>query len=215
MKTILTQKLTNKMMIAKNRIFFLPIVGLLFCLYSCYFPSYKAVAETSLYDISFAEGNWFLNYVSVNGKPANDFSDYTEKELASCLKETLYLSYGKRKALYNVPILTAKNTTESLSLLKATNTIDYVIQITGSIGDHEIGSINIKPMKNAEKSTASIKIEVFEVATQKVLYSQTHSGEIIVENNREDILFGKSAQTILRKCLEKGMKQFKKSGGCR
>jgi len=202
-------------MIAKNRIFFLPIVGLLFCLNSCYFPSYKAVAETSLYDISFEEGKWFLNYVSVNGKPINDFSDYAEKELASCLKEALYLSYGKRKALYNVPILTAKNTTESLSLLKATNTIDYVIQITGSIGNDEIGGINVKPMKNAEKSTASIKIEVFEVATLKVLYSQTHSGEIIVENNREDILFGKSAQTILRKCLEKGMKQFKKSGGCR
>jgi len=212
---MLTQKLTNTMMTAKNKIFFLPIVGLLFCLNACYFPSYKAVAETSLYDISFAEGNWFLNHVSVNGKPINDFSNYAEKELTSCLKEALYLSYGKRKALYNVPILTAKNTTESLSLLKATKTIDYVIQITGSIGDNQIGGINIKPMKNAEKSTASIKIEVFEVATQKVLYSQTHSGEIIVENNREDILFGKSAQTILRKCLEKGMKQFKKSGGCR
>lgn len=212
---MLTRKLTNTMMIAKNKIFFLPILIIFLSFNACYFPSYRALAETSLYDISFAEGNWFLNHVSVDGYPVNDFSDYTEKELTSCLKDALYLSYGKRKALYNVPILTPKNTTESLSLLKATNTIDYVIQITGSIGANEIGGINIKPMKNAEKSTASIKIEVFEVATQKVLYSQTHSGEIIVENNREDVLFGKSAQTILKKCLEKGMKQFKKSGGCK
>ncbi|GGD27761.1 hypothetical protein GCM10011343_17420 [Flavobacterium orientale] len=182
---------------------------------SCYFPSYRAVAETGLYDISFTEGKWFLNYVTIDGKPFSDFSNYSEKELQNCLNDSLYLSYGKRKSIYNVPILTAKNSKESLSLLRATNTIDYVIQITGSIGDNDISGINIKPMKNAEKSTASITFKVYEVATEKIIYSHTTSGEIVVENNREDVLFGKSTQTILKKCLEKGMTQFKKSGGCR
>ena len=211
----MTLKLTNTMMTAKNKIFILPILVLLFSLNACYFPAYRTVAETSLYDISFTEGKWFLNYVTINGKPFSDFSDYSEKELQNCLYDSLYLSYGKRKSIYNVPILTAENSNQSLSLLRATNTIDYVIQITGSIGDNDIGGITFKPMKNAEKSTASITFKVYEVATEKMIYSQTTSGEIVVENNREDVLFGKSAQTILKKCLEKGMKQFKKSGGCK
>ncbi len=201
--------------IVKNKIKILLGLSFLLLLNSCYFPSYRSVAETSLYDISFTEGKWFLNYVTIDGKPFSNFSDYSEKELQNCLHDSLYLSYGKRKSIYNVPILTAKNSKESFTLLRATNTIDYVIQITGAIGDNNIGAINIKPMKETEKTTASITFKVYEVATEKMIYSHTTSGEIMVENNREDVLFGKSAQTILRKCLERGMKQFKKSGGCK
>jgi hypothetical protein len=196
----------------KLRIFFTVSAFLIFN--SCYFPGYQSVAETSLHNISFAEGKWFVNYVTIDGKPFTDFSEYSEKELQNCLQDSLYLSYGKRKAIYNVPILNSKNLKESLSLLKASKTIDYVIQITGSIGANEIGNINIKPMKNAEKTAASITFKVYEVSTEQLVYSQTTTGQLTVENNSEDVLFGKSAQNILKKCLKKGMKQLKKSGGC-
>ncbi len=190
------------------------VLSLLFLFQSCYFPSYQAVATTSLYDVSFTSGKWYLGPITIDGKPFSDFSDYSEKEMRSCLQDSLYLSYGKQKALYNVPILTAKNTKESLTLLRATKTIDYVIQITGTVGENHISGIMLKPMKDAQKSTASITFNVFEVANEKLIYSQTTSGQIIVENNSEDVLFGKSAQTLLKNCLKKGMKQFKKSGGC-
>jgi hypothetical protein len=157
----------------KLRIFF--AVSALLIFNSCYFPGYQSVAETSLHNISFAEGKWFVNYVT---------------------------------------ILNSKNLKESLSLLKATKTIDYVIQITGSIGANEIGNINIKPMKNAEKTAASITFKVYEVSTEQLVYSHTTTGQLTVENNSEDVLFGKSAQNIMKKCLKKGMKQLKKSGGC-
>lgn len=200
--------------IVKNKLCILFAISSLFVFNSCYFPGYQSVAETSLHDISFAEGKWFLNYVTIDGKPYTDFSEYSEKELQDCLQDSLYLSYGKRKAIYNVPILTSKNSKESLSLLKTTKTIDYVIQITGTIGANEIGNINIKPMKNTEKTVASITFKVYEVSTERLIYSHTTTGQLTVENNNEDVLFGKSAQNIMKKCLEKGMKQLKKSGGC-
>ena len=203
-----------KPMIVKNKLRILFAICSVFIFNSCYFPSYRSVAEASLYDISFAEGQWFLNYVTIDGKPFTDFSEYAERELQNCLHDSLYLSYGKRKAIYNVPILTTKNSKESLSLLKSTKTIDYVIQITGSIAASEIGTPNIKPMKNAEQTAASITYKIFEVSTEKIIYSHTTTGQLTVENNNEDVLFGKSAKNILKKCLQKGMKQLKKSGGC-
>jgi hypothetical protein len=103
---------------------------------------------------------------------------------------------------------------EKKSNLQRSNPEFYVIQITGSIGANEIGNINIKPMKNAEKTAASITFKVYEVSTEQLVYSHTTTGQLIVENNSEDVLFGKSAQNIMKKCLKKGMKQLKKSGGC-
>lgn len=201
-------------MIAKNKTTYFGLFVLLLVFNSCYFPHYRSVAESSLYDVNFSEGKWFLNHVTINGKASNDLSTIAEEALTTCLQDSLYLSYGNRKTLYNVPILTEKNTLEQLTLLKTTNTIDYVIQVIGNVGANEIGGINIKPMKNAEKSSASITIQVFEVNKGNLIYSHTTTGTIEIENNREDVVFGKSIQTILKKCLQKELKTVKKSGGC-
>jgi hypothetical protein len=201
-------------MIAKNKTTYFGLFVLLLVFNSCYFPHYRSVAESSLYDVNFSEGKWFLNHVTINGKAWNDLSTIAEEALSACIQDSLYLSYGNRKTDYNVPILTEKNTQEQLTLLKSTNTIDYVIQVIGNVGANEIGTINIKPMKNAEKSSASITIQVFEVSKGKLIYSHTTTGTIEIENNREDVVFGKSIQTILKKCLQKELKTVKKSGGC-
>jgi hypothetical protein len=201
-------------MIAKNRLTYFGLFAVLLVFNSCYFPHYRSIAESSLYDINFSEGKWFLNHVTVNGKAWNDLSTTTEEALSSCLNDSLYLSYGKRKAAYNVPILTEKNSREQLTILKATNSIDYVIQVVGNVLANDIGGINIKPMKNAEESSASITIQVYDVNKGSLIYSHTTTGSIEVENNRDDVVFGKSAQTILKKCLKKELKAFKKNGGC-
>ncbi|UPQ79505.1 hypothetical protein M0M57_01390 [Flavobacterium azooxidireducens] len=201
-------------MIAKNRLTYFGLFALLLVFNSCYFPHYRSIAESSLYDINFSEGKWFLNHVTVNGKAWNDLSTTTEATLSSCLNDSLYLSYGKKKAAYNVPILTDKNSREQLTFLKATNSVDYVIQVVGSILANDIGGITIKPMKNAEESSASITIQVYDVNKGSLIYSHTTTGSIEVENNRDDVVFGKSAQTILKKCLKKELKTFKKNGGC-
>lgn len=203
-----------KEMIAKNRLIYFGLFALLLVFNSCYFPHYRSIAESSLYDINFSEGKWFLNHVTVNGKAWNDLSTTTEATLSSCLNDSLYLSYGKRKAAYNVPILTDKNSREQLTFLKATNSVDYVIQVVGSILANDIGGITIKPMKNAEKSSASITIQVYDVNKGSLIYSHTTIGSIEVENNRDDVVFGKSAQTILKKCLKKELKTITKYGGC-
>ena len=201
-------------MIAKNRLTYFGLFAVLLVFNSCYFPHYRSIAESSLYDINFSEGKWFLNHVTVNGKAWNDLSTATEEALSSCLNDSLYLSYGKRKAAYNVPILTEKNSREQLTILKATNSIDYVIQVVGNVLANDIGGINIKPMKNAEESSASITIQVYDVNKGSLIYSHTTTGSIEIENNRDDVVFGKSAQTILKKCLKKELKAFKKNGGC-
>lgn len=199
---------------AKNKITYLWLFMLLLFCNSCYFPHYRSIAESSLYDIDFSRGKWFLNHVTVNGKAWNDLSTTTEETLSPCLHDSLYLSYGKRKATYNVPILTEKNSKEQLTILKATNSVDYVIQVVGNVLANEIGGINLKPMKNAEESSASITIQVYDVNIGSLIYSHTTTGSIEVENNRDDVVFGKSAQTILKKCLKKELKTFTKYGGC-
>lgn len=203
-----------KKMIAKNRLTYFGLFAVLLVFNSCYFPHYRSIAESSLYDINFSEGKWFLNHVTVNGKAWNDLSTTTEEALSSCLNDSLYLSYGKRKAAYNVPILTEKNSREQLTILKATNSIDYVIQVVGNVLANDIGGINIKPMKNAEESSASITIQVYDVNKGSLIYSHTTTGSIEIENNRGDVVFGKSAQTILKKCLKKELKTITKYGGC-
>jgi hypothetical protein len=203
-----------KMTIAKNKIIHLWLFMLLLVCNSCYFPHYRSVAESSLYDVNFSEGKWFLNHVTVNGKAWNDLSTTTEEALSSCLNDSLYLSYGKRKAAYNVPILTDKNSREQLTLLKATNSVDYVIQVVGNVLANDIGGINIKPMKNAEQSSASITIQVYDVNKVSLIYSHTTTGSVEVENNRDDVVFGKSAENILKKCLKKELKTLKKNSGC-
>lgn len=183
-------------------------------LQSCYFPSYQSVAETNPYLIDFSKGKWYLNNIQVNGKSDFAFDELTEKSLSNCLNDSLYLSYGKRKAIYKVPIITEQNASENLSLLKATQTVDYVIQITGIIGKNEIGAMNIKPMKNEQKTSASIQIQVYDVNQKQLIYGHQTTGNISIENNSEDVVFGKSAQSILKKCLEKELKLLLKHGGC-
>jgi hypothetical protein len=201
-------------MTAKNKIPFFVLFILLLTFNSCYFPYYRSLAESSLYDIDFSQGKWFLNHVTVNGNAWNDLSTQTEEALSICLKDSLYLSYGKRKAAYIVPLLNDKNAKEQLNLLKATNNVDYVIQVVGNIRANEIRAINIKPMKNDNESSASITIQVYDVNKGSLLYSHTTTGSVEVENNRSDVVFGKSAETILNKCLKKELKTFKKNGGC-
>lgn len=199
---------------ARNKITYLWLFMLLLFCNSCYFPHYRSIAESSLYDIDFSQGKWFLNHVTVNGKAWNDLSTATEETLSPCLNDSLYLSYGKRKAAYNVPILTEKNSKEQLTILKATNSVDYVIQVVGNVLANDIGGINLKPMKNAEESSASITIQVYDANEGSLIYSHTTTGSIEVENNRDDVVFGKSAQTMLKKCLKKELKTFTKYGGC-
>ncbi|HRE76703.1 MAG TPA: hypothetical protein PLL09_02640 [Flavobacterium sp.] len=203
-----------KMTIAKNKANFFGLLIIVMFFNSCYFPNYRSIAESSLYDINFSEGKWFLNHVTVNGKAWNDLSTLTEEALATCLKDSLYLSYGKRKAAYIVPVLNDKNAKEQLNLLKATNSVDYVIQVVGNISADEIGVINIKPHKFNEKSEASISVQVYDVQKGKLIYSHKTTGTIDSENNNKDVVFGKSIQTILTKCLEKELKTLKKNSGC-
>ena len=203
-----------KMTIAKNKIIYLGLFILLFICNSCYFPHYRSIAESSLYDVNFSEGKWFLNHVTVNGKAWNDLSSISEEALSKCLKDSLYLSYGKRKAPYIVPVLNDKNTKEQLHLLKATNSVDYVIQVVGKINADEIGVINITPHEFNEKSEASISIQVYDIQKGKLIYSHKTTGIIDSENKNKDVVFGKSIQTILTKCLEKELKTLKKNSGC-
>jgi hypothetical protein len=203
-----------KKMIAKNRLTYFGLFAVLLVFNSCYFPHYRSIAESSLYDINFSEGKWFLNHVTVNGKAWNDLSTTTEEALSSCLNDSLYLSYGKRKTVYNVPILTDKNSREHLTILKATYSVDYVIQVVGNVLANDIGGINIKPMKNAEESSASITIQVYDVNKRSLIYSHTTTGSVEVENNRDDVIFGKSAETILKKCLKKELIILKKNSVC-
>lgn len=198
----------------KNRFLFLLVYASIILTYSCHFPAYRSVAETSLYDLNLSQGKWFLNYVAVNGKPVNAFSDFTENELKPCLSNSLYLSYGRKNSIYKVPILTSKNSTENLSLLKVSKLIDYVIQVTGYVGNNEVTSFDFKPMTNTTRTNAVMKVEVFDVNSGQIIYSHYTSGEVIIENLDEDILFGKSAQSILKNCLQKELKMFKKNSGC-
>lgn len=201
-------------MTAKNRFTYFGFFALLLVFNSCYFPHYRSIAESSLYDVNFSEGKWFLNHVTVNGKVWEDFSILTEENLSNCLNDSLYLSYGKRKVAYIVPILTEKNHKEQLSLLKATNSVDFVIQVMGNVIADDINGINIKTMNNNEKSSASIVIQVYDVSKGILIYSHKTKGSVEIENNHHDVVFGKSAQTILKKCLLKELKTFKKNGGC-
>lgn len=183
-------------------------------LQSCYFPSYQSVAETNPYSIDLSRGQWYLGNVEVNQKIDDKLSDLAENTVQNCLKDSLYLSYGKRKAIYLIPILDDNNATDHLSLLKASKKVDYVLQIVGSIGNNEVGSVNIKPLKNEEKTAVSVRTQVYDVHQSKLIYSHVTNGLLSIENNREDVVFGKSTQSILKKCLEKELKLLLKHGGC-
>ncbi len=205
----------KKMATAKTKTTYLALFILLIVCNSCYFPHYSSIAESSLHDINFKIGKWYLNHVTINGKAWDDFSAETEKALITCLNDSLYLSYGKRKVAYNVPILTEANHKEQLNLLKATNSVDFVIQVVGNVIADDLRGINLKPMKNEEKSSAVITIQVFDVNKGNLIYSHLTRGSIEIENNHHEVVFGKSAQTILKKCLQKELKVFKKNGGCK
>lgn len=204
-----------KMTTAKNKLTYFGFFCLLFVFNSCYFPHYSSIAESSIYDVDFSQGKWFLNHVTVNGKAWEDFSTLTEENLSNCLNDSLYLSYGNRKVAYVVPILTEKNQKEQLSLLKATNSVDFVIQVVGNVIADDISGINIKTMNNKEQSSASIAIQVFDVSKGSLIYSHKTKGSVEIEDNHHDVVFGKSAQAILKKCLQKELKAVKKNGGCK
>lgn len=192
-------------------VFFILLIGFT----SCYFPGYQSIAESNPYALDFSKGKWYLNNVFINGKSDHILDELAENKLNTCLNDSLYLSYGKRNAIYKVPLLNEKNYKENLALLKSTKTVDFVIQIVGNIGANEIGFVNSKPLKNEEKSSASVRIQVYDVQQGELIYSHLTSGKITVENNREDILFGKSAQAILKKCFTKELNLFLKHGGCK
>lgn len=189
-------------------------LGLGITLNSCYFPAYQSIAESNPYSINLSRGNWYLGNVEVNHKIDANLSDMAENTLQNCLKDSLYLSYGKRKAIYLIPILNDENTIDHLSLLKASKKVDYVLQIVGSIGNNKVGSVNLKPLKSEEKTSVSVRTQVFDVQQQKLIYANATKGLLSIENNREDVVIGKSAQSMLKKCLEKELKLLLKHGGC-
>ncbi len=181
---------------------------------SCSIPRYNSIAHTSLYDISLQKGKWFVNYVAIDGKPWNDFSDYTENELQKCLQDSLFKSFGSKNAIYAIPELNSKNYKQYTTLLKVTKTVDYLIQISGKIESNNVSAVNITPNSPHSTSLVSVTLTAYEVETDRIIYSETVNGSIDLEHHKEDVVFAKSTQSMLKKCLEKALQKFKRNGGC-
>ncbi|WP_333693882.1 hypothetical protein [Flavobacterium sp.] len=191
------------------------IMGLFICfVFSCTVPRYNSIAHTSLYDLSLQKGKWFVNYVAIDGKPWNEFSDYTENELKKCLNDSLFKSYGSKNAIYAIPELNSNNYKGYTSLLRVSKTVDYLIQISGKIESDNVSALNINPNPHHSISVVSVTLTAYEVQTDHIIYSETVSGSIDLEHNKEDVVFAKSTQSMLKKCLEKALQKFKRNGGC-
>lgn len=183
---------------------------IVFCFSSCHTPRYHYHQSSTPHGIDFREGKWLLNRVDapealrvkITEKIEEDFTEYLGSNLHNINNVPgLFMKY-------HIPLNPNKFILQDL---KIGTGYDYFINIKAKAPHNEIGALQIGKIRESQKNQGEITIQIYDLNTEDIIYTQHIIGILQVEHDNKDFAFAKDANQIIMGGLKRILKRIEKT----
>ncbi len=179
---------------------------------SCAIPNYQHIFESSKV-LDFRSGKWLVNNIEADlpWKSKKALTDNLLKELNDFRGDSVYF-IDNILFKYIVPSrFQFDMSLEVLELLNSTTDFDYLISIKAIKNRNELSDIMLSSPMTYSKSESEVWIVVYEIKSGFKIYSHRIIASVALGGNDDDIIFAKSAHSLVFDALRKGLKKIKKN----
>lgn len=180
---------------------------------ACATPHYMHVYESPK-GLDFSEGKWLVT--KLDTKVPYNYRESLNKELLEGLRElggdSIYNIDDVRFKYINPGKLQFELTPHVLKLFKESTDFDYVVTATARKVRDDVPDL-VYPSKPVyyQKSESEVCIAVYDVADGARIYCQRVIASVTLDEGDEQIVFARSAGTLLHNAMKKALKDLKKN----
>jgi hypothetical protein len=177
---------------------------------SCSFTSYRFDNQKPIIGIDFRTGKWLLNEIECPSSIQEKLVDRSTHDFRTIIGPRF--SY---RPLLSDLILPSKMffplDKSMLKKIKLGSGHDYFINIKAQQIRNDFGSIDLTPARfnNGGENINQVSIEIYDLNTETVIYSQKVIATVDRPNDNQDVNFSKSSASMLIRAYDKLIKDLK------
>lgn len=180
-----------------------------FLLISCSVPRYIVDVKGQNTGLDFTKGKWLLNFVDATAGTQNKITTMATADFAKVLN--LRFVYVADADGLLIPKKVEMNPSKSvMNNLKTGTDFDYFINIKAHIIKDQLGSVDFSNhhLNKGGVNESELTLEVYDLNTSKIIYSQQVIGFVSRGNDSQDVHFAKSNDNLIIGSYKKMMSEL-------
>lgn len=178
---------------------------------NCNLPNYVLTNKAQTIGVDFSKGKWLLNDIDAPNNVVERLTQLAKKDFEEILKDRFIIKNNAKGILLSNIVSLSPSKKELEDLKNGTN-FDFFINIKASNNRDDFGSIDItpKPLNIDRQNSSEIILEIYDLNTLEIIYSQKAIGSTRMLDNNSDVNFSKSSKELQLGAYKKLIKELKK-----